>query len=175
MGNFMGNRVPSVPKPTDIISHNAFLIENFQFSSQEFYVKLEQALRDRQMPDLKMERVDWPEGGIFSARREYLRVTRTDLVFDLCGAPFGTGFFVSLWFGVQPSGCLTSLPVIGWIYTTFFTRLTFYRVDQMVSYQQGVQNAVAQVVTEITTCKGIQPPSEAVLRPPIMKELYRRR
>jgi hypothetical protein len=34
---------------------------------------------------------------VFSAKREYLRVERGPFVFDICGAPFGTGFFVSSW------------------------------------------------------------------------------
>ena len=43
--------------------------------------------------------MDWHEGGVLSAKREYLRVTRQKLAFDLCAAPFGTGFFFSWWVG----------------------------------------------------------------------------
>jgi hypothetical protein len=53
---------------------------------------VETALEERQVPDLKYARVEWPEGGMLSDRREYLRITRERL--DVCGAPFGTGFFV---------------------------------------------------------------------------------
>lgn len=34
---------------------------------------------------------------MLSAKREYLRVEREQLQFDICGAPFGTGFFTSWW------------------------------------------------------------------------------
>ena len=96
------NKLARRAKPTEIISHWPKLMENFQFSSQEFYAKLEAALAQRKIPDLRVERVDWKEGGPLSARREYLRVRRERLVFDVCGAPFGTGFFVSLWYGEKP-------------------------------------------------------------------------
>jgi hypothetical protein len=63
----------------------------------EFYASVERATRDRQVPEALVSRVDWREGGVLSAKREYLRVSRGRLVFDICGAPFGTGFFVSWW------------------------------------------------------------------------------
>ena len=43
--------------------------------------------------------VEWPEGGLLSAKRLYLRVIRKEHVFDICGAPFGNGFFFSWWLG----------------------------------------------------------------------------
>lgn len=89
-------------KPTEILSHWPRLIEKLQYSPQEFYGKIEQALAERQVPELQYERVEWPEGGFLSDRREYLRIRRERLVFDVCGAPFGTGFFVSIWCGEKP-------------------------------------------------------------------------
>lgn len=35
-------------------------------------------------------------------RREYLRLRRERLVFDICAMPFGSGFYVSEWFWRQP-------------------------------------------------------------------------
>jgi len=96
-------------KPTKVASHWSTLLEGLQFSSQEFYVKVEKALQIRQVPDLKVARVDWKEGGALSARREYLRLQRERLVFDICAAPFGTGFFVSEWVGERPLRLLWAL------------------------------------------------------------------
>ena len=96
------NRPAEMAKPTEVLDHWPMLIENFQFSPQEFYARVEKALADRQIPQIELSRVDWKEGGSFSARREYLRVTRERLVFDVCAAPFGTGFFVSHWYGIRP-------------------------------------------------------------------------
>lgn len=84
-----------------ILSHWCKLIESFQMSPLEFYSVIEQAVSRRQVPNIEVSRVDWKEGGVFSAQREYLRISRGRHVFDICGAPFGTGFFVSAWF-VRP-------------------------------------------------------------------------
>jgi hypothetical protein len=91
-----------------IISHAPLLIEGLRFSPREFYARVEKALAVRAIPNLSVTRVDWKEGGPLSKRREYLRLTRERLIFDVCAAPFGTGFFVSLWFGQRPLR-------IGWV------------------------------------------------------------
>lgn len=44
------------------------------------------------------------EGGLLSAKREYLRLKRERLVFDICAAPFGTGYFFSFRFVELPLG-----------------------------------------------------------------------
>jgi hypothetical protein len=94
--------VTKLTSDSNVISHWHHPIENFQTSSMEFYAAVELALKPRQIPDISTSRVDWKEGGLLSARREYLRVQRGKLAFDVCAAPFGTGFFFSSW--------LTDLP-----------------------------------------------------------------
>src|SRR5580658_2564985 len=96
------NSVARKAKPVEFISHDPLLIEAMKFSSQEFYTRVEKALAARQIPDASVTRVDWKEGGLLSARREYLRVQRERFVFDVCAAPFGTGFFVSVWCAERP-------------------------------------------------------------------------
>src|ERR1043165_1111797 len=78
-----------------ILSHWCTLIEGLKASPLEFYKCIEGAIDRRQIPGLTRSRVDFPEGGIVSAKRVYLRLTRKELLFDICAAPFGTGFFVS--------------------------------------------------------------------------------
>jgi hypothetical protein len=79
----------------NVISHWHKLFGNFSFSTQKFYDLVERALERRNIPGLEISRVDWKEGGLFSADREYLRLTREKLTYDICAAPFGTGFFFS--------------------------------------------------------------------------------
>ena len=80
-----------------VVSHWSKLIEGFQASPLAFYAAVEEALARRQVPETKNSRTDYREAGLLSANREYLHVTRDKLAFDICGAPFGTGFFVSWW------------------------------------------------------------------------------
>ncbi len=134
------NSVARRAKPTELLSHWPKLIENLSFSPQEFYSRIEKALADRQVPDLQTSRVDWKEGGVLSARREYLRLQRERLIFDICGAPFGTGFFVSIWCGERPlrlGHLIRALILVGsgavtWFGILQFTpRSTFYEMRRM--------------------------------------------
>lgn len=89
-------------KDANVISHWHHPIENFQTSTMEFYAAVAAALKPRQIPDYSVSRIDWREGGVLTARREYLRIKRGKLAFDLCAAPFGTGFFFSWWLAELP-------------------------------------------------------------------------
>ncbi len=87
-----------------VLSHWYQLVENLQASPMEFFSSVEHAVEQKQLPEAERSRVDHFEGGAFSAKREYLRVRRGRLVFDICGAPFGNGFFFSWWLGELRSG-----------------------------------------------------------------------
>lgn len=102
--------------PPEVISHWSTLIENFQVPPLSFYQAVEEALVRREVPQTKNSRVDYREAGALSANREYLRVKRDKLVFDIYAAPFGTGFFVSYWLAedrVQLNPILRVLAVLG--------------------------------------------------------------
>src|SRR5438045_2521959 len=90
-------------KPQNVISHWYQLIENFQASPLDFYRDLDLAITRRQVPDRTAFRIEFKEGGLLTANREYLRVIRGKHVFDICAAPFGTGFFFSWWLVELPS------------------------------------------------------------------------
>jgi hypothetical protein len=78
------------------------LFPGARFSPLDYYAAVEETITRRQIPELKMSRVTWKEGGMLSAQREYLRIERRQYVFDLCAAPFGTDFFFSSWLVVKP-------------------------------------------------------------------------
>jgi hypothetical protein len=75
---------------------------DFHVSTQEFYSAIENELKERKVPDLEIGRVDFAEGGLFSAHRQYLRLRRERLIFDICSSPFGTSWFFSLRGSVIP-------------------------------------------------------------------------
>lgn len=72
-------------------------------STDEFYQSIEKELKSRQVPGLEMSRIEFSEGGLLSDKREYLRMSRERLVFDICAAPFGTAYFFSCRFAEIPS------------------------------------------------------------------------
>ena len=115
-------------KDANVISHWHHPIENFQTSTLEFYAAVDLALQPRQIPDYSVSRIDWREGGVLTARREYLRIKRGKLAFDLCAAPFGTGFFFSWWLAEIPPThailwalliCFVGVNVVGAMMTVF--------------------------------------------------------
>lgn len=87
----------------NVVSHWNKLVEGFQTSAKDFYTAVEAALDQRKIPGLKVSRVDWNEGGVLSPKREYLRITGGRYTFDVCAAPFGTGYFFSSWLVKRPA------------------------------------------------------------------------
>ena len=159
---------------SEIFSHWYHLFDGVQVSSQEFYSHLEQAIQRRQIPKAEMTWILWREGGMLSAKREYLRVQRQENIFDLCAAPFGTGFFVSWWLGELPSGCLMAfaeVPVLGFLVRNFIKPLTYYKIDTALMFQQAVHLSVLEVLDSMTSAKGVKALTEAE-RKPIMKDFF---
>ena len=80
-----------------VISHWSHLVDDFDTSALDFYSAVETAVEAREVPNAEFSRVQFKEGGIASAKREYLRIQRGKVVFDICAAPYGNAFFFSWW------------------------------------------------------------------------------
>lgn len=162
---------------TKVISHWSTLIENFNASPQAFYEAVSQAIEKRQMPNAKIDRINFKESHLLSANREYLRIRcKNDFYFAICGAPFGTGFFVSWWLLLPPDGCLVSLfsgfPVLSSIARALVKPWTYYRIDTATMFQTATHQAVLEVVDEMTAAQGIKALPETE-RKPIMREFFK--
>lgn len=86
-------------KKAGVFDHWYTLVPSFNTSTKEFYAAVEGELKARHVPGLDVSYITFTEGGILSAKREYLRMTRERLVFDVCAAPFGNSYFFSCRFG----------------------------------------------------------------------------
>lgn len=163
-------------KPTSVVfSHWYHFIENLQESTQNFYGSLDEAIKQREIPNIDTSRIDYREGGIFSAKREYFRVKRKEYIFDICAAPFGKAFFVSWWLGEKPSallGLLLMIPFVGSWLANAFKPKTYYQEDTALMFQESVHAAVLDVVDRIMQAQGIRALSE-LDRKPILKGLGR--
>jgi hypothetical protein len=78
-----------------LLSYWSKLFDQFLCSPQEFYQGIEAILKSREVPDLNGGYIQLKEGNMFSRKRLYLQMRRERLVFEICAAPFGTGYFVS--------------------------------------------------------------------------------
>lgn len=95
---------PKDKQPAEVLQHWFAPIDSQQFSAMEFYRSIESELERRKVPRLRRRLVEYHEGGFLSDKRVYLRLARERYAFEICAAPFGTGFFFSLRFVEIPRG-----------------------------------------------------------------------
>lgn len=113
-----------------VLSHWYELFENFSTSTQDFYRAVEEAIRSRKIPGVETSRVLFPEGGIGSPKREYLRLRRGRIVFDICSAPYGTSHFFSWWVAKIPARY--GLPIVlGILFACFYVWNIFVNLVTM--------------------------------------------
>lgn len=86
----------------EVIEHWYSLISSENFSSKETYDHIEKEIAAQKVPGLVISHVDLAEGGLLSDKREYLRMKRERLIFDVCAAPVGVNCFFSYRFYVEP-------------------------------------------------------------------------
>lgn len=82
-------------KRPEVINYRYAAIERGTFSTSEFYDRIEADIQERKFPGIEISREEFSEGGALSPRRQYLRIRRERLVFDVCSAPFGEAWFFS--------------------------------------------------------------------------------
>jgi hypothetical protein len=85
-----------------VLSNWHTLFEDFSTSTQDFYGAVEAAVGQRKLPEISVSRERFSEAGIGSAEREYLRIRRKRIAFDICSAPYGGGHFFSWWLARVP-------------------------------------------------------------------------
>lgn len=89
-------------KKPEVLEHQFQLIDGFECSTEDFYQAIVNDLTQREVPALEVSHIEFAEGGLLSARREYLRMRRERLVFDVCSASFGKAWFFSYRFAQIP-------------------------------------------------------------------------
>lgn len=157
-----------------VLSHWYHLVEGLQESPQSFYSALQQSIEKRNLPNTKISRITYKESGIFSSKREYLRVSRKEHLFDVCAAPFGNGFFVSWWLALAPGAALettSKIPIIGPLFFNLFKPATYFAHDTALMFQESIRTAVNEVIDGNTQAKGLRMMSE-LERKPILSNLF---
>ncbi len=159
-----------------IFSHWYNLVENMRQSTKQFYQCLDETISRRNLADTKTDRIDYHEGGFFSAKREYFRVQRKEHIFDICAAPYGNGFFVSWWLGEKPSPFwefMLKIPLLGPLLFGVVRPNTYYKLDTALMFQTSIHQAVLEVLDQTTKTQGLRSLTE-LERKPILTDLLRR-
>jgi hypothetical protein len=79
----------------EVLDHWISFADGLTLPPQEFYDAVEKAMAAKEIPTMKVSRMEYAEGGLLSEKRIYLRMLRERLAFDMCAAPFGNSFFFS--------------------------------------------------------------------------------
>ncbi len=131
--------------------HQATYLENFSIAPGDLYKAIEAEIADKKLPDIKVSRVLFREGGLLSANREYLRVRRERFAYLVCAAPWGTSFFFSTRF--------TEIPVsLRWweaIAALLFLAGTFFAYWQLLGLFWGVAIFALNVIAIAVLCRNL--------------------
>ncbi len=147
----------------EVRGHWQHYFDGLQFSSKEFYKTIEATVQAKEIPQVSTSRINYSEGGMLSANREYLRISRGKIVFDICAAPFAKGFFISFWQGDLPDLMLiiiSSIPFIGKGMAQSYANKTYYQQDTEAMFASAVHQGVLDAIDEMTNTHGIRQLSE---------------
>lgn len=152
------------------------LIDDFDYSSKEFYARLKTELESHGISNIKIRQVNVNEGGVMSHARIYLRATWKGYQYDICGAKFGDGFFISWWLLYTNSFwkiAISKIPFIGeWIAMKWYP-VTYYTVDSASMFMTYAQASVVKVIEDITKDKGVRALSENDKKP-VLNDIFKR-
>jgi len=130
-----------------VSSHFYLYLDDFSASALAFYDVLEAAVARREIPGARISRICLREGGLLSAKREYLRIKRGRLVFDVGAAPFGRGYFYSWWLVERP-------PRLPYLLRRFLGTETRHARDTAELFRVTVSCAILDVIDEFTSGQG---------------------
>lgn len=139
------------------ISRWHHFFDETKFSTQEFYDAITEHVKKREVPKAKIERVKFSQDSSMFVKREYLKVKNLDYVFDICAAPYGTGYFVSWWAGETSTWIyrvFVSIPILGDIVRAIFDPRTYYQFDTATMFQECISKCVFKALEDINFEKG---------------------
>ncbi len=146
-------------------------MQGLQESPSQFYEMLNGAVKTREIPNIKLSKIYYSEGGILSSKREYYRVIRKEHVFDICAAPFGNSFFISWWL-CEKEGFWAKIPILGRMVSWLFSKKTYFRHDTAIMFQELFHSAILEVIDGMTKANGLRALSESE-RKPVMSGFFK--
>lgn len=148
----------------EIKAHWHHLVEDKQYSVQEFYTAIEASVKAKNLPHVVIARETHPQKNMLFESREYLRLVLDDQLILVCAAHFGNGFFVSWregrWLNIFED-LIPRIPIIGKSLARALFSKTYYEIDSSCMFVESVRNSVNDVFNGMITAKGMRPLSDA--------------
>lgn len=157
-------------------AHWNTLVDNFNFSTKEFYSLVSSELKSKGISGVSMREKKISTGTMLSSKRLYLRVTWKKYTYDFCCAPFGSGTFFSWWLYSEKTGIealLSRIPFIGEYLANFFYPTTYYSIDSASMFMTYAQSSVLAMIDFVTKEQGLRELSQDE-RKPIMRDIFKR-
>ena len=160
-------------KRADVLNHWIAFADHFSLSPSEFYSSLEQQLAERNVPKMEFSRLEFPEGGLLSEKRVYLRMLRERIVFDVCAAPFGNGFFFSCRTAEIPLvlkiSQLIAVFLLGLFFLWGFIKLFDFFLGMVIAV---LALALAVYLLRNLVALGLQDVDRMLIRSPLLGSIY---
>lgn len=134
---------------------------DFEFSSEEFYQLVQKLIEERKIPDVKYSRVYYAQYSALGSKREYLHIVKDEFVYDVCAAPYGASFFVSMWSVTRP-GILKKLGKKVPFLEPLMDHSTYYQIDTYGMIKGAIEGAFNSAVEQMASSKGYRDPSPKV-------------
>jgi len=156
-------------------AHWNLLLDNFTYSTKEFYGLLKQELESHGIKKITIVEKNISIGNALSSKRLYLRVKWKNYTYDCCCAPFGNGTFISWWMYSEKTGfeaLISKIPFIGGALEKTFFPVTYYTVDTTSMFMTYAQSSVLKVIDDITKSQGIRLSEQE--RKPTLQDIFKR-
>ena len=132
------------------------LYPNSTYDVEEFYNTVVDMMFHQNVPDFKVSKRNFKQGGILSKHRLYLEITRGNYRFHICAAPWGKGFFFSWWMKYRLRSLgdfLRNMPIIG-PQLRKIKYETYYKSDTDTMFRTSVHNCVTDAIDHMSSIKG---------------------
>jgi len=152
------------------------LIDDFSFSTKEFYSLLSDKIKEKEIEGIQIESVFHSQSTLISAKREYLRIEWRNMHFDVCAAPFAKGYFISWWNVTKRAAfenIIAAFPLFGEKLRKLLYPETYYKADTASMFYSTIHQCVLDVIEDITRESGVRKLTEDEKKP-ILKDPFNR-
>jgi len=142
---------------TTVHAHNSQHFEDLQLSAKDFYDLLKKMIESYQYPDVTCTPVTLSEGGLFSSKREYLRISKQRYHYYVCASPFGKSFFISWWLKEEAHTSANLAGKIPWFGKAVAQRMeskTYYEVDTELMFTSSINSLIKMAVEKVKADHG---------------------
>jgi hypothetical protein len=149
----------SMATETTLHAHKYQHFEDLQLSAREFYKTLTDLIAEYKYPGVNCTAVTLNEGGFFSSKREYLKISKERYNYYVCASPFGRSFFISWWLQENANtaaNVLRKMPLIGGLVSRKLEHKTFYEMDTELMFTSSINTIIQTAVAKLKADKGFR-------------------